>query len=553
VAIQQLPEDIYKAYLDEMQALENFRVSYTTMRTGATIEREDPDVRRLLDALALFAARTRVAAQRSLLATQRRLFQQYFSYLLTPMPARAIVQAHPTGRLLEAAEIPRHTDLNVGPDGGVSATFRTTRALRVLPLQLAALDMLLMPKAGQRIVFDMRMMKPRRDAPETLRFYVTHLDDYPASLGLLDTIRKHLKKAVAVYDEKATDMTEGLPCEVSFGWGEDPETVPEPNHPVEGVRGYFHFPQGHLYLNVKVPPPEQAWKQLSICIDVDGGWPKNLRLNTDMFQMFTVPVTNLNRAMAKPVEHKGLESRYAILHPTGDDRYSLHSVLGVYEMLGSGLQPLKPGVIASGTGTYEIERTLEEGQGETFWLRLRYPETFETAKKIVADVLWHQPWYSKSLGTIRQLVVPKRRVMPGCEFDVRGDVKGRLENPLGEDFEAMLRILSLKSKEVGLSREDLLTLLEALGVFKGSYFDALLVWIDQLAVETVPLPPEVGGGQRHEYKLRLKDFEAGTRPLVELSLQQLAALLDAWTPDSEVLLEAFLSDGKPFRYEEEAS
>src|SRR5690348_10126516 len=170
-----------------MQALENFRVAYTTMRTGATIEREDPDVRRLIDALALFAARTRVAAQRSLLATQRRLFQQYFSYLLTPMPARAIVQASPTERLLEAVTLPRHAEMTIGPEEGTPATFRTTRELRILPLRLTSIDMLLMPKSGQRVVFDLRMNKPRRDPPETLRFYVTHLDDYPASLGLLDT------------------------------------------------------------------------------------------------------------------------------------------------------------------------------------------------------------------------------------------------------------------------------------------------------------------------------------------------------------------------------
>ena len=39
-----LRDDLYKAYLEEMQALENFRVTYTGVHRGAAVEREDPDV-----------------------------------------------------------------------------------------------------------------------------------------------------------------------------------------------------------------------------------------------------------------------------------------------------------------------------------------------------------------------------------------------------------------------------------------------------------------------------------------------------------------------------
>jgi len=58
--------ELEKAFLAELESLEKFRISYTGLYPNAPLTREDPDVRRLMEAMAMFTARTRLAAERSL-------------------------------------------------------------------------------------------------------------------------------------------------------------------------------------------------------------------------------------------------------------------------------------------------------------------------------------------------------------------------------------------------------------------------------------------------------------------------------------------------------
>src|SRR4051812_42192049 len=136
-------DDLYKGYLEEMQSLENFRVSYTSVRSGAQVEREDPDVRRLIDAMAFFTARTRHSVLKNVLSTQRRLFEQYFSFLLTPMPPMGLLQAQTGGRFVETTVLPRGADVQLTPEGSAGAFFHAVSDLRILPIKLEGIDTLL--------------------------------------------------------------------------------------------------------------------------------------------------------------------------------------------------------------------------------------------------------------------------------------------------------------------------------------------------------------------------------------------------------------------------
>src|SRR5438552_1344500 len=140
-------DDVYKVFLEEMQALENHRVTYTSVNASAAIEREDPEVRRLIESLAILSARSRIASQRSLLATQRRLFQQYFSFLLAPCPAMGLLQLEPSGQLADEVVLPRGTEVAVSSEGA-RALFVTQRDVRLLPIRLEGCETLLRPRSG---------------------------------------------------------------------------------------------------------------------------------------------------------------------------------------------------------------------------------------------------------------------------------------------------------------------------------------------------------------------------------------------------------------------
>ena len=125
----QLDDTLYKAFLEELQELEKFRMSYTALHPAAPLDREDQDVRRLIEALAVFSTRTRQAGQRTLARGTMRLFQQHFSYLLNPVPAVAMLRAVPDARFVDATELPRGTPLLLNPGSAAAPTgpltFRT--------------------------------------------------------------------------------------------------------------------------------------------------------------------------------------------------------------------------------------------------------------------------------------------------------------------------------------------------------------------------------------------------------------------------------------------
>jgi type VI secretion system protein ImpG len=526
-------DDLYKSYLEEMQALENFRVSYTSARVGAQVDREDPDVRRLIDAMAFFTARTRASVTKNVLATQRRLFEQYFSFLLTPLAPTALLQVEPTGRFAESVVLPRGSEVLVTPEGSPGALFHTQSDLRILPIKLEAIDTLLRSRSGTRVVLTCRARFPRNDEIGTLPLLVSHLDDYKASLGVIQQLREHLEGVSVVFGEdKIDDETAGEACKVTYGAAEDPDALPDLTHPVQRVREFLHFPQQELFFNVAVPKCPPGWKQFSLLLDLDAAWSRNLRLNLDMFQLFTVPITNLKRSTAAPISCTGQKERFPLRFPTPAQKFSLHSVIGAFEILeGGALSPLRPGVIAGGSGSYEIERS---GQGDV--LQVVFPEAFEKPRKLSVDAFWIQPWFSERVGGKMRIALHSRNIA-GVQLEIRGEVRPHAENPLGGDFDRMLELLALRSKTTGFGPDDLALMIEALGIPTSSPFRAFLPAIlADMRMKSVQLP-KAAGGQRHVYELSLREVDAADLPVIEAALGQVAQLLKAWTNDAEVFLE----------------
>src|SRR5262245_2099946 len=92
---------MYERFLDQLHALEEFRQVHHEVHPTAPIDRDDPAVRRIIEALAFFTARTQTAARNNLRASLDRLLAGYFDFLLSPMPAMATVQPNGTERLIE--------------------------------------------------------------------------------------------------------------------------------------------------------------------------------------------------------------------------------------------------------------------------------------------------------------------------------------------------------------------------------------------------------------------------------------------------------------------
>lgn len=449
----------------------------------------------------------------------------------------ATLQCEITGRFTDPFLLPKDSEVLVTADKGMQATFRTLHDLRVLPITLKKTELALRGNAGFRLLLYFQSSYPRNDAIDTLPVYLNYLNNYHSSLKFCYTLQKHLKKSSVFFTDKIEDNAEGVPCPIRFGSPVSLEDTvnSDLSHPLEQIRAYFHFPQQDLYMNFKVPAPPRNWTNVTICLDLDAKWPKNLSINRDIFQLFTVPVTNLKHNMAQPVLCDGTQDQYAIRYPEPKKKFVLHSVLGTFLIEPDGLIPLRPGIITGGNGSYEIEHN----QAGIANLLLHLPQAFVTPKKIAIDALWLQPEFSEQVDQQHKVMLASKNI-EGVTWAMLGEIKVHQENPLNEDAEGLLQFLSLQRKPT-FTLEEIGFLLKGLGNIAKSPFQAIPQLLDKLEIALVPQSRKIGG-VKTIYHLSLKEFDDSYRPLVELFLKKLLFLLQTCSADATVALHIKFAD-----------
>ena len=547
MSVMELDENLYRTFLEEMSALENFRMNYAAAHPRAPLEPDDPDVKRMMEALALFSARTRIAALDNIVACRLRLFQQFFPYLLSPMPSLGMLQARLTGQFAETALLPKGSEIAVSVKSGDTALFRTLHDLSLSPVTLVDLKMLLLPNKGFRLVLQFETPYPRNDEIGTLSFLIDHLRDFKASLRVFHALESHLTRASILFDEKATETSKGQPCDFSFGAapeGEKHNPDTEQSHPLEVERLFFHYPEQELYLNIATPEPPRNWRRFTLCLDLDSRWPRNLVVNKDVFQLFTVPIINLRRGMAHPIVCDGTRERFPIGHPMLEYRFQLHSVLGVYEASKEGMRPIRAGILSGGKGSYELERLRDERGGERPYLTLHFPDAFENPRTVTVDALWLQPWFSETSGQ-RRYVAPYSRNIPGIKWELLGEVAPHTENRFSDNTEGFMQLLTLSNKHV-MGFEDLQSLLRILGgVANGRFKNAFDLLADSKVEETPLRRNDSAGMLKHLYRLYFKAFDSSMRPQVEILADRIGRILNIWIAHAVVEVRIEMVKAEP--------
>ena len=525
-------DNLYKLFLEHMHELENFRMSYAAMHPATPLDREDPDVRRLTEAMAYFAARTHMAGIRNIVDFRRRIFQQFFSYLLTPLPAMGIIRPKLTGQFSEPVSLPKGSEIALSSETKGSAMFRTLHDLRILPISLVEVKMLLLPNRGFRVLLSLRAPYSRSDDIGHLRFHINHLDDYQASLRVIHGLKKHMRKASVVFDEKVSEDTRGTPCELSFGAPRDVDEEEWP-HPLQKERFFFHFPHQELFLTVQLPSQVRNWREFTIFFDLDSQWPRSMMLNQDVFQLFAVPIVNLNRAMAQPVASNGTRERYAIRHPEAEYKFHLHSVKGVYRVKDNSMVPMRAGILSGGSGSYEIEESVDSTGLRRNWLALHFPEAFQEPQTIAIDALWMQPWFSEALGERLQADTFGRNIV-GLNWELVGNIVPHAVNTFQAEMEGFLHLLTLRNKSA-LNLDDLQGMLQTLGSVHQGQFKRAYDLLTEVKVVEAPLNKSGTPGMvKLVYHLHFRDFDASLMALVETFAAHVKNILDSWISEATV-------------------
>jgi type VI secretion system protein ImpG len=536
-----IDEGLYKTFLEEMNALENFRIAYASLHPGVPLDRDDPDVRRLIEAMALFSARTRLAGTRNITATGKRIFQQYFPFLLAPLPSMSILQAQPTRQLVETVFYPKGSEIAVSPESGGAAIFRTMGDLRILPISLTKFSLLLRPDRGFRIAIRLSASFARTEDIGRLSFIINYLNNYESSQMVLFNLKRYLKKASVVFNEKATETSSGAPCSVSFGMLQDDDDFV---HPLQKERVFFHFPWQELFINISVPQPPPSWNEFTICLDLSPGWPRNLVLNQDVFQLFAIPIINLRQAMAKPIICDGTQESYTIRHPDMEYGFELHSVKGVYEVTKEGMTFIKPGILSGTAPSYETEE-MKDSQGRKHHsLHLHFPKAFENPETIATEALWFQPWFTEKISQ-RLSVTPFSRRTGGLRWDLLVSPVPHTENLFQESIEGFLHFLTLTNRET-LSRDDLMDVLQVMGIMKHNQFKALSDLLVDVRIEKSPLQDTSSLGLlKQRYFLCFREYDPSREPLIEVFLAHVENILNAWISGARIEVEKEIVGVKP--------
>lgn len=539
-----------RAFLEELEALEKFRLAYTGMYPQVPLSREDPDVRRMLEAMAFFSGRTRLAAERQVNESLTRLFRQHFPYVLSPLPAMTMLQAEVTPRCADTIELPRGMDVIVErrQSPGRPYQFRTAAPVRVLPIRLDSVIPILTTRGRvRRVMLTFSGEHSRNDDIGKLSLYINHQSNLDASIRVLFALRNCVKSAGVTHEQNINDTTRLETCEVSFG-----ALRPEPHefeafeNPVEQFRAFLHFPQAELFFHIDVPRPARNWREFTVCLDLGEDWPVELRLTTETFVLHAVPMVNIRRDMANPIECDGTRERYPVRYPDVSAGYAPHSILGVYLMTEAGMLPAEPGVI--GPAKDDKLRAIEpgvlgptkdgfevtfEGKDESrrAWVYLQLPGAFENPQTVAVEALWFQPGLLGARAEELQAQLADRHT-EGLNWSCGSAIAEPASSDVEDDRDDLVALLGLKSQRF-LRVEDLTFLARVLGSLRKPPFAKLTLGLTRVDLDAKPAGRKASG-VCYQYVLQFENLTPSELPWLDLFCRKLLGLLQAWSVEQIV-------------------
>jgi type VI secretion system protein ImpG len=521
-----------QVFLEMMQELDSFREDYVNRHQLQGLDREDPDLKRLTEAMGFFAARAQFAGQNYLAGMRKSLLKEFFPYLLSPVPSLVMLQAVPTARMSEVAVLKAGTVLTGGVAGKErTGIVRTLADLTVLPLELYRIDQHLDADKRMRLQLKFRGPYKRNDELGALKLFINQLGDYVASVRLHELLSENLEQAWIVFteDEGTTiDPANGQPIELSFPDSQNSgQNVSW--HPLELERWFFQLPERDLFVQLDIKKEPRNWRTFTVVIDIRD-WPSSIRVSADAFRLFVVPVANLIRDFADPVMYDGTSETIAVRHPLRSQNYVPHSILGVYESKEGQFSPLDSGLISSGTSAFRMVADDASHAGRAPRISIDMPEAFDAPTTISVEALWHQPWFSE-LARERVEFRPYRTSGSKIRWDMASEIVPFVKPPDWGFDDEYLELFALQHKP-RLQHAELKSLLGAMGPIGGRAFDSIVtLWTN---TECVQLPHPRGNGWKTVFTFAFGPTPEELRPVAKAWTRHVGAVLDAWMAETVV-------------------
>jgi type VI secretion system protein ImpG len=511
---------LFDDFQRELEALDSFREQYRHLYPFAGLDRDDPDVLRLLEALAFFTARTRREADRAIAGYERRALEELFPYLVSPMPSMALVAVDGAERMPEARTLPAGTELAVTPGGGPPVVYRTLRPLVLRPIDIDRERVELVSRGddGWELAIPIRCAAPRVEPIGELELHLDPHGDLLAALRLHHALAHHVEEVW--YELPGTRQTPRRCRRVDFA----PAAAAEVGEaPLEPFRRLLHFPLAALVMRVSIDETPPTWDRLVLRLRIGPGWPPELSVPPGVLLLHATEVVNLRRGLADPAPLDGTRARFQVAHPEPELGFAPRELVAVTRSTRAGLEPLLPhGLAVDGGAWYAAEAG--GGADRELWLDVHCPDAFDAAAQLVVDAEWYQPDAARRLvGPLA--VAPTARHLDGARWRLVTPLAGAAASPLAGDRGRLRRLLALGGGE--LDARGLGFLLEVLGAGGHDLLQRVSRAIASVRIERGP-DAQAASGIRTTYHVGLGRLPRALVPAAELVFAALPGLLAAW-------------------------
>jgi type VI secretion system protein ImpG len=523
---------LFEDYQRELESLETFRERYRHLYPFAGLEREDPDVQRLLEGLAFFTARTRRAADRALAGYERRALEQVFPHLVTPLPSMAMLAIDGTDRMIEPRTLPAGTEVSVSPREPAAGrpappiTYRTLRELVVRPFDLdrARIKLARLGDEGYELVIPIRSATRRSEAVEAIELSLDPHGDLLAALRLHHALSRCVGSARYVFP--GTSQPEQRVRSLSFS-----PLAAEADafaNPLERFRTLVHFPLAALTVRFAIDQTPASWDRLELRLRLAPAWPRELSVPPGVFVLHATPMINLRRELADPVPLDGTKARVEIAHPEPALQLVPRELIGVYRSTTGGLVPVLPEALAAPDDDWYASEVSGRHTQRHVELDVHGPGAFAARAAIIADVDWYNPGAARLLrGSLDARLTARH--LEGARCRVIAPIEPALDSPLAGRRDKLSRLLALAGRS-DLDAPSLGFLLDVLGCSEHELFARVARAIASLSV-TRQADARSPSGMRTTLDVVLARLPLALVPAADLLLARLPDLLAAWSGD----------------------
>lgn len=535
-----MASEFQDAFLDELLRLDAYLADIGG--SGEDVpSAADPEVRRLLEAVAFFSARTQQMAYRGMFDAVSALAAEHCDFLRHPLGACGLVRALDAGGWSSAVTLPQGTPLLVEAADGAAVQLATSVSAVLAPVRVFA--------ARLEVGDDARWLVLGVEAPVRLAqlgwlsLHVDLLGDLARSIGLHRRLRVACRSArylgggpglSGAPDPGSPAAFRGRPrLEVRFGArvGAPGDHAPPA---LEAVRRHLQLPQRDLFINIELPADgrdTRAWLALELdpaCGDVS--------FTAQTFQPNVLPVENAIRAPADPIVDDGRAGWQPIVPPAelAAPRYANVGTpfeLGQIERVSELDDELETTLFATALGeperSYRLEWRTVRGR-ERPHLALPVPGSPTRPRRVRVDAVWTQPGLDlAALGRTR--VRPWRLGLPDVAWKLLEGTAPFHPSPLEGAPAQLMELLAWTTRQTP-TRDELVRLLLLLGASAAPTWRKLAETIESVSWRELPDGASEGAtdGTRLEVALECRTPEEEQEPLLDDLVDRIEVFLNAW-------------------------